>query len=504
MLKNKKIIYALAFVMMPAFVLLKALPTFADSVIFDGTGLGEDGAFHVYMAPPESMEEKYTLHEMINELAGDDWGITSMSNWECNEGFTACKLVYRGTDWTDESYPIVYEYDEAVKAKVDAILVDFEIPEDGFLVHDTELLKYWVFGGRSLGDISTEVKMALQNVNLEFTYDTRGGAMAPLEESNIGMAKVYYQGSLYKVIGGMPGPKVVAPHIFYVPTGTADEDKAEALFERFEEIYGDDVRSLVTIEPTEEMAGDLVDERYESAGRFDGHLDEKVYNFNIDFGEGASTYKIIIVADSDEMNAGFGVDSTDLITGVNIKTAAVNLPGDVATYAFGLGDDLGEATEEVIEKLGENFYAYEIGLFSIGFDTEIGDNGGEIFMVSVPVPESLKDAGLLSAYWMNYETGEPEEHYAKVVGNMATFETDHFSTYILAASSEDRPEEDEPVEDGEDGADESSESISPNVPYTGVNGKTATTDLAVTSLMMSSAVIAAGFCVVAGKELKRK
>lgn len=37
------------------------------------------------------------------------------------------------------------------------------MPEDGFLVYDTELIKYWVFGAESLAAVSSDVKTALLN-----------------------------------------------------------------------------------------------------------------------------------------------------------------------------------------------------------------------------------------------------------------------------------------------------------------------------------------------------
>lgn len=482
MLNHKRIIYALVFMIMPAFVLLNVLPTFADAV-FDGTGLWEDGAFHVFMVPPETMDEKYTLNEMITDLT-ESWGIVTGSDWGCNEDFTSCRLVHYGTEWTAESYDIVYEYDAAVKERVDELMESFVMPEQGFIVHDTELLKYWVFGGGSLGEVSSEVKTALQNKNLEFTYDARGGAMAPLESSNIGMAKVIYNGSLYKIIAGMPGPRVIAPHIFYVPTGTSDEDKGEALIDRFVNIYGEDARGVVSVSPTGEVAGDLVDEWYEAQELFDDYLDEGVYSLDIDFGEGISTHKIIIVADSDKMSAGSGVDSTDLMTDINIKTDAVNLPGDTMTYAFEMGDDLGEITEETREKLGE-FYAYEIGLHSNAVGVEISDSD-EGFIVSIPVPESLRGFEWLSAYWINFETGEPEEHYARIAGKYAVFETNHFSTYILAESSEDRPEE-------------SDDSVVPGAPNTGTYQRMVDS-LAVAAPVFGAVVMILGIVVLGIKK----
>ena len=63
--------------------------------------LGDNGAFEVFMAPPENMSEKYALNEMIGELSGWNYGITTGGEWRCNDGFTKCELVYRG-EWTGE------------------------------------------------------------------------------------------------------------------------------------------------------------------------------------------------------------------------------------------------------------------------------------------------------------------------------------------------------------------------------------------------------------------
>lgn len=446
MLKKKYLLLAL--VMMPVFVLLKVLPASAIDIGYDGKGL-EDGKFRVLMAPPKNLDEKYTLNEMISDKT-EGFGITAGNEWHCNDDFTACKLVSAGVGWSDEEYDIEYLYDETVEEKIDAIVENLEMPEDGFLVYDTELVKYWVFGAESLGAVSSEVKTALHQYNMYLSFDTRGGAMAPLEESNIGLAKVYYDGILYAVIGGAETgiqPKVVAPHIFYVPTGTSEEDKGDALIERFVDIYGDEVRNIISVNETSDVAGDLVDNRYERQSAFDDYLDEKVYELNIDFGGMGDTHSVIIVADSDKMNSGFGVDSTDLRTEINIKTGAVNLPGDAATYAQGLGNDF----EEIEKALGTDvYYAYELGLYSPAVDDQISDAPeGEEFTVSIPVPASLQGIELLSAYWINFETGEPEEHYASIVDGVAIYTTNHFSTYILAESSEDRPAE-ESEEEAED------------------------------------------------------
>ena len=66
------------------------------AVEFDGSGLSEDGAFHVNMAPPENEVEQHVLNEEIASLTRGGWGITSMGEWNCKDNFTKCKLVRSG------------------------------------------------------------------------------------------------------------------------------------------------------------------------------------------------------------------------------------------------------------------------------------------------------------------------------------------------------------------------------------------------------------------------
>lgn len=47
----------------------------------------------------------------------------------------------------------------------------------------------------------------------------------------------------------------MAPHIFYVPTGTSEEDKGDALIERFVGIYGEEVRDVISVLETDDVAG---------------------------------------------------------------------------------------------------------------------------------------------------------------------------------------------------------------------------------------------------------
>lgn len=404
--------------------------TNVSAVEFNGEGLGEDGKFHVKMVPPSNMSEQYALNEAIGELTGWDYGITAMGQWECREDFSACKLAYHGSDWTDDYYGIAYEYDMVAKTKIDAILQDFQVPEEGFLVSDAELLKYWAYGGSSLAAVSSAVKTALDNINLDFIIDVRGGGVDPLVTHNIGEAKVLYDDTLYAIVNNDFTPtKVVAPHIFYVPTESSD--LAKALMDRFVAIYGEEARDAVSVEATDEKVSDLIDASSEFYEFFKDYSDAKVFDMNISNGQMGDTYKIIIVADSSKIEATSGVNSTDLLTDINIKTTAANLPGDVSTRA----ENLGANDETIAKDFGDKFNVYEIGLYSASLDGMVTDSD-DGFVVAIPVPDVLKGVSSISAYWKNNEAGELEEHRGQIINGNVVFSTTHFSTYVLAESTE--------------------------------------------------------------------
>lgn len=432
------------------------------AVEFDGSGLSEDGAFHVNMAPPENEVEQYVLNEEIASLTRGGWGITSMGEWNCKDNFTKCKLVHYGTEWTDEYYEIKYIYDAKADELIDKLMDDLEFPEKGFFVSDLDFLKYLVQVGMAentplLPTFSSEMRTFIDNRNLEFSIDVRMGGYDPLLDFQGGMAKVYYNGTLYNTYDG--NVMVYAPHIFYVESDA--EDYVDALKKRITEAFGDEVASMIEIDDevtqtvrefyAAECGSDPYcekpEEYFDSYEYVKEYLDNRVYGIcpqiEVDGTKMGICYDMIIVADSSKVTDPSYVNSTDVLTDINITTKATDLPGDALTYA----EDLGSDDKGMIEDFGDKFYAYEIGLRSASFNGEISESE-DGFTVSIPVPEILKGMKAISAYWKNFETGELEEHRGKIVGDMVVFETTHFSTYVLAESTESEESDDDVVVPG--------------------------------------------------------
>ena len=87
-------------------------------------------------------------------------------------------------------------------------------------------------------------------------------------------------------------------------------------------------------------------------------------------------------------------------------------------------------SDDIKKILGtDNYKAYDITLYSNGMETNIEklDNGK--FQVRLPVPSEYEGKDLI-VYYIN-ANNEKEEHKVTVKDNYITFETDHFSTYIL-------------------------------------------------------------------------
>lgn len=436
MLKVKHLLILQAFALFATFL----LTTNASAVEFDLDTL-PTGQFEVNMYPPVTYDEWMIMNEAIDEQA-PGWGITSGGTEYC-ENANSCKLVYHGTEWTENYYPIHYNYDANVKAAVDNLMhsAGVDASRKTYHVQDLELLFTWVAEDMELetdlSNFSSEFRKALGNANLNFSIDPRGGCEAPLLTCKLGIGKTtqLYNGvpTLYYMI---PSVEILSENIFYVPSSTAEDQFATALAARINGLYGEGIATVAAADRTVADLGVTADE-LEYLPHINS-LEEKVYTIIINYDEGSSTapHDILIRADSAKMFTP-SINSTDLATGINISSDAPNLPSDVMTYAeIDTGPD-----EVATELLGtEDYVTYELGLFTNTFRGEITDAEGYDFTVGIPVPAAL-NGKTLSAYWIHHtEDGdELEEHYANVVNGVAYYNTDHFSTYILAESSANRP-----------------------------------------------------------------
>ena len=78
----------------------------------------------------------------------------------------------------------------------------------------------------------------------------------------------------------------------------------------------------------------------------------------------------------------------------------------------------------------DNYKSYDISLYSDAKNSKIEKLEDGKFLVKIPVPTELNGKDLI-VYYITIE-GTTEEHEVTVKDGYASFETNHFSTYVLA------------------------------------------------------------------------
>ena len=328
------------------------------------------------------------------------------------------KVVYNESDKSASAKvaPIVKEIAEKTKNKVD-IDTSF-ILDDLYLINYLNSTKDGIKTNMSL-NFAKELIELTNGSNIAYSLDTRmGSSSAGLWSFFGGWGFVYYNGE--PIDGAKIG--ITRSHVLYVPNDTKDTDEAriEAALKRIKDYLGTTDGIKIEVGGTLESTGSK-----EYDWNYYGLIDEKTsgknyYNVTIN----GKTYMFAICKkDSKELENPKYIAS-DLMSNISIKSDSSELPLDTAITVKSVSSD------EIEKVLGTDVYAaYDISLYSNAKQVKITKLENGKFIVSIPVPEILKDKEI-TVYYIN-EKGEKEEHIATVKDGYASFETDHFSTYIL-------------------------------------------------------------------------
>lgn len=120
------------------------------------------------------------------------------------------------------------------------------------------------------------------------------------------------------------------------------------------------------------------------------------------------------------------VTKEDTETGVKLETTTGTLTKDVVLTSTIIREVTNPVTKDTIRNISQKTTVYDINLLKD--NVKIQPNGK--VKISLPIPEGY-DKTKLEIYRVD-ENGEKTKYDVKVEGNYATFETDHFSIYVLA------------------------------------------------------------------------
>lgn len=156
--------------------------------------------------------------------------------------------------------------------------------------------------------------------------------------------------------------------------------------------------------------------------------------------------EISIRKDTSTNTGNTGTTETKPITKED-KTTGIKIEAQVGSISVNITISSNKVTDQAIinkvadalKNISNKYVTYDISLLENG--TKVQPNGK--IKVSIPIPSGY-DTSKLVVYRVT-ESGEKIEYKPTISGNYAVFETDHFSTYVLAetgtvkAPSQDKP-----------------------------------------------------------------
>lgn len=390
--------------------------------------------------PKDIMEFDFILTNVVNKILNEEQ--YSAYAWCPDEDLSKVSIEINGNGFS-KTYDINVTYDEPkensyIQTFMDKMKKFEQTPETAYQVTDLGLINYYMTSSKSelwnagaaarALRYSDEIIELSKGGNIKFYLEVGAGEQGEelLFENAFGEMTVFYNDYAY----GNKQQGIHLKRVIYIPQNTANSPKAyaQAAQKRINEYLGEE--NLVSVK-----YGGKLDSL--EVGMLDSSVptestDGNYYNITVK----GRTYRFYIMKGSEEQLEQPIYQGKDVDTNVEIKSTDANVPLDTSVKVVKVKND---NIKKILNT--DNYEAYEISLYSEAKGNSIEKLESGKFIVSIPVPEILKDKEI-TAYYIN-SNGEKEEHIATVKDGIASFETDHFSTYVLAEKEEKQEENDD-------------------------------------------------------------
>lgn len=297
--------------------------------------------------------------------------------------------------------------------------------ESYYTITDLSLINYYMNTEKSELHLNGSAGKALKysneiinifngsDVSFYLNFRAGGGNKETLYEYSFGDMTIYYKD--YNYATKQQG--VYLKRVIYIPQDTANSTEAyvAAAQQRINDYLGTtDVK--VTYGGLLSSLEEGCEDNFISRNTTDGNY----YNITIK----GTTYKFYILKANEEQLKYPTYLGKNIETNIEINTDESIVPLDTYLIVRNVKGD------NISQILGtENYQAFDIQLFSNSKNSYITKIENGKFLVSIPVAEELNGKDI-TIYYIN--NGTLEEHKTTIKDNIATFETDHFSTYVLA------------------------------------------------------------------------
>lgn len=352
----------------------------------------------------------------------------------------------------------VYIEDESidtdVKNKVDSII--YQINNKTYFLDDFGLLNliinrkkldgftWQMYTERGI-KYSNDLIKEIDNENFDFRISNKAGDGDPYWIYTAGPLSIMYKGIVYGYTPDLV--KMYARQLLYIPSSTEDTSEAymEAIRTRIDEYFGDTITfDIEEYRPISEIVGriaffDETEHKLDSAGNPVDFIDNMYFNnyYNGYNNKLDMIYKITIndeeyyfmIEKNDERMVKPKFELKDPESNVEVSSDSSEVPLDATLDVEHIDEDNDEY-EEIKENVQGDFEAYDFNLFSHiknGY-IKLLVNG----YLRIGISLSNKFVGKTVYVYYYNESKVLTKHKTIVIDNVAYFETNHLSTFVVA------------------------------------------------------------------------
>lgn len=362
----------------------------------------------------------------------------------CNDSLTNCSLKINyytwydehmcNTDTTERNVELNWKTtDEGIKSKIDnykKIASDTDIT-----VSDLSLLSYLknepitYYYGSNNQIVYSNLVSKINDPHVSYLYLAGRGDDEPFVGISGGYLLFFYDGIIYGVID----TDVIEESILYIPEDTADTDEAvtAAIQKRIDGYFG--ANHGITVTKGSSISDYIAEtEALLDLSKYGNKVHANYYALTVN---GIERYFMILKDSSKFVAPKRELTDAKSSANVTISTTSTEVPTDTVVTVNTITEKTKEY-EKIEKALKTNvFKAFDITLYSATTGGNITQLTNGNFVVTVPMGVEYLGK-TLSAYYIKAD-GKLEEHPVTLdsLGN-ATFETNHFSTYIITEKIE--------------------------------------------------------------------
>lgn len=248
--------------------------------------------------------------------------------------------------------------------------------------------------------------------------DSGAGDLHPLGGGADMFLALFKDGKLYDV-RREGNNKIITPVIKY-PNTMADENIKEYITNYLKDYLADNFNDLYALEDIKE--GINKENIHSDVDNLPGSYTVKIGTINTYNGEFYEFYGVVVAKRSDPIT----ITTENIETNIKLEAKEGVVPSNVVLEVIPVTEGTTYYTVERVLTDMKQFKIFDINLLSDG--VKVQPNGK--VKITIPVPTEF-DKSRLVVYRIE-EDGTKTEYEVTATGETVTFETDHFSTYVLA------------------------------------------------------------------------